>query len=215
MKVNLTQGGRQLSADELSALLSLDAQESQEGMYKSLSSSKSAGLHRDAKNNRAVGVEKRSLFADAEHLKAMDKIHAWVCVRERTRKECYKRLVEIEFEPRVASHAVERAVECGLIDEVRYTSAYIKGKVRAGWGRGRIVRSLEENGISQETIAECSEFFATPYEEYERALKEIDKRPARSKNPKATYVRRLLQKGYSQDIALRAVNEYLYGANAR
>lgn len=182
MKVNLTQGGKQLSADELSALLS--------------SSGSSA------------------LFESTEHLKAMDKIHAWVCVRERTRKECYKRLVELDYEPDVAARAVERAVECGLIDEVRYTSAYIKGKVRAGWGRGRIVHSLEENGISQDVISECAEFFATPHEEYERALKEIDRRPARSKNPKATYVRRLLQKGYAQDIALRAVNEYLYGANA-
>ncbi len=177
MKLNISKGGKCLSAEELSSLISNDA------------------------NN--------SLFEGESHLKAMDKIHSLVCVRERTRKECYERLLSNEFQPDVARKAVVRAVECGLIDEERYAAAFIRGKVNSGWGQGRIVRQLEENGVDSTTVQSCAYLFPRPEEEYSRAYHELEKHPARSKNPRATYLRRLAQKGFSSDISIRAVNDFL------
>ena len=42
-------------------------------------------------------------------------------------------------------------------------------------------------------------------------MHELSKRSVRSKNPRATLTRRLLQKGYSPELANRAVEEFMYG----
>lgn len=149
------------------------------------------------------------LFSDEQHCKAMDKIAALARIRERTPKECLERLLAAGFEQEVAEHAVSRAVECGLVDESRYAAALIKGKVHQGWGRRKILMRLAQDGVSAQAIDACSDCFASEQEEYEQALLELGKKSVRSKNPRATLVRRLLQKGYSQDMALRAVDEFI------
>lgn len=146
---------------------------------------------------------------DSEHRQAMDKIAALVNVRERTAKECRRRLIEAGYEHDVAMRAVESALRCGLIDDKRYAAALIKGKVHQGWGKRKILMRLEEDGVSYEDIAACSDLFASPDEEYERAMYELAKKSARSQNPRATLTRRLLQKGYSMDLATRVVSDFM------
>ncbi|MGN0072849.1 MAG: regulatory protein RecX [Coriobacteriales bacterium] len=153
------------------------------------------------------------LFLEQEHIKAMDKIAALVRVRERTPKELLGRLVEGGFSPEVAQEAVDSAVRCGLVDEERYAAALIRGKVSQGWGRAKIMARLRQDGVSPSAIERCSQYFATPQQEYERALYELGKRSVRSKNPRATLTRRLVQKGYSPELANRAVEEFMYGAS--
>ena len=149
------------------------------------------------------------LFDDKDHCRAMDKIAALLNVRERTAKECKCRLVEAGFEEHVACEAVDRALACGLIDEHRYAASLIKGKVRQGWGKKKILMRLQEDGVSTDTIQACSGYFATPQEEYERALYELEKRSVNSKNPRATLTRRLLQKGYAAELVNRAVSDFM------
>ena len=149
------------------------------------------------------------LFDTAEHRRAMDKIAALVNVRERTAKEVRGRLAQAGFEDAVAQEAVECAVRCGLIDEHRYAAALIKGKVRQGWGKRKILMRLQDDGVDADTIQECSDLFASPEEEYERAMSELAKRSVRSKNPRATLTRRLLQKGYSNELVTRAVSDFM------
>ena len=156
-----------------------------------------------------LDYEPGSLFKSDEHIKAMDKIHSLVCVRERTAKEIRTRLLDTGFDRDVVEGAVASALKCGLIDEERYAAALISGKVHQGWGRAKIMRRLEEDGVDYQTVAKCSQYFATPAEEYERAMRELEKRSVRSKNPRATLTRRLLQKGYSADLTNRAVNDFI------
>ena len=149
------------------------------------------------------------VLASKEHCKAMDKIAALVKVRERTAHECLVRLEEAGFEHDVAQRAVQRAVECGLVDDHRYAAALIKGKVNQGWGKRKIVMRLQQDGVSDAVVSDCEGLFATSQEEYDHAMRELGKKSARSKNPRVTLVRRLLQRGYSQDLALRAVNDFM------
>lgn len=157
------------------------------------------------------GIQAGSGFvlASKEHCKAMDKIAALVKVRERTAHECLVRLEGAGFESDVAQRAVQRAVECGLVDDQRYAAALIKGKVNQGWGRRKIVMRLQQDGVSDEVVFACEGLFASGQEEYERAMHELGKKSVQSKNPRATLVRRLLQRGYSQDLAFRAVDDFM------
>lgn len=149
------------------------------------------------------------LFDTKDHRRAMDKIAALVNVRERTAKECRIRLAEAGFEDGLTQEVVDRALACGLIDEQRYAAAFIKGKVRQGWGKKKILMRLQEDGVGTDTIQACSQYFASPQEEYERALFELAKRSVNSKNPRATLTRRLLQKGYSAELTNRAVSDFM------
>lgn len=177
MKLNLTQGGKQVDIAKLFECMDVQ----QEGLS----------------------------FSSAEHSKAMDKIAALVKVRERTPNECLARLTQAGFEDDIARHAVERAVECGLVDEQRYAAALVKGKVNQGWGRRKIMMRLEADGVSVAAIEACCDLFPNEQLEYERAMHELGKKSVRSKNPRATLVRRLIQKGYGQDLAVRAVDDFM------
>ena len=137
----------------------------------------------------AMEEDSTPLFAQREHNKAMDKIAALLRVRERTPKELHRRLLDAGFEEEVVRGAVDAALRCGLVDE----------------GRSKIMARLRDDGVSSWAIEACSELFATPEQEYERAMHELSKRSVRSKNPRATLTRRLLQKGYSPELANRAV----------
>ena len=159
----------------------------------------------------AMEEDNTPLFAQREHNKAMDKIAALLRVRERTPKELHRRLLDAGFEEEVVRGAVDAALRCGLVDERRYAAALIRGKVSQGWGRSKIMARLRDDGVSSWAIEACSELFATPEQEYERAMHELSKRSVRSKNPRATLTRRLLQKGYSPELANRAVEEFMYG----
>lgn len=147
--------------------------------------------------------------SDEDHCRAMDKLASLVNVRERTAKECRQRLRDAGFEDDVADCAVESALRCGLVDDKRYAAALIKGKVRQGWGKRKILMRLEEDGVSYDDVLSCADLFASPDEEYERAMHELAKKSVRSQNPRATLMRRLLQKGYSMDLATRAVSDFM------
>lgn len=144
----------------------------------------------------------------------MEKINALIAVRERNLKEVRERLSSSGFTPEEIDDALETAVRVNLIDEERYARAFIRGKVHSGWGRVKIVARLRANGIGEETIASCSDDFGSPDDEYRSALLELSKRSTTSKNPYATYMRRLLSRGYSYDLATRVVRDYLSGSTS-
>lgn len=149
------------------------------------------------------------MVSATRHIEAMDKINDLVSVRERTAKEVRSRLATYGFADDEIDDAVETALRVGLINEERYARAFIRGKQHKGWGRGKIVQRLRADGVDDETIDACSIEFSDPEEEFARALHEIERHPSHSKDPYASYMRRLLGKGYSMDIARRAVKEFL------
>lgn len=201
MKLKITKGGKQVDLNELFSDNPRFSPE--EAEYDGLEGSLRSDLSRGAASSAP------SLFPDSDYLKAMDKLHNLVCVRERSAAESYERLIKHGFEPKIARKAIDRAVECGLISDERYAQAYVRGKLRSGWGKNKILGGLRANGIDEASIASCDYLFPSKDEELSRAIEELAKRPACSKNPRMTYIRRLVQKGYSQDVAYRAVNDYV------
>jgi regulatory protein len=139
----------------------------------------------------------------------MEKIASLIAVRERSIIETHERLGKSGFTPEEADDAVATALRVGLINEERYTRAFIRGKAHSGWGKQKIIQRLHASGVDDETIRLCEDEFSSPDQEYEQAKNEIAKRPARSNDPYATYMRRLIGKGYSRDIATRVVKDFL------
>lgn len=143
------------------------------------------------------------------HIAVMDKITALSNVRERSRKETRERLARSGFSEEEIQDGIDTALRVGLISDERYARSFIRGKVHAGWGRGKIIRRLEECGVDSSVISACQNEFASPEEEYERAFHELEKRSCHAADPYASYMRRFLSKGYSHEVSRRAVHDYL------
>ena len=139
----------------------------------------------------------------------MEKINALVGVRERTAKEMRERLSKCGFTPEEVEDAVETGLRVNLINEERYARAFIRGKTHSGWGRVKIITRLQANGVDEETIALCADEFSSPQDEYQVAMGELRKRAAHSKNPHATYMRRLVGRGFSYELSARVVHDFL------
>ena len=80
------------------------------------------------------------MVTSQRHSEAMEKINVLVGVRERSVKEVRERLASCDFTHEEVEDAIETAVRVNLINEERYTRAFIRGKTHSGWGRVRFSR---------------------------------------------------------------------------
>ena len=160
-------------------------------------------------NQKGSGSHPEVQASSDRHQAAMKKIGALVNVRERCEKEVRERLARAEFTPEEIDDAVATALRYSIISDERYARSFIRGKTNLGWGRLKITQQLERNGISDAIITSCQDEFSSADGEYERALHELERRPTHAKNPRSSLMHRLVNKGYSFDVANRAVSEYL------
>ena len=126
-------------------------------------------------------------------------------VRDRCELELRQRLAEEGFEPDEVSDAVARAVRCGLVDDMRFADARIRKLVRDGKGVGGIRRDLEARGIDLYRVPGWPEEYLGPDpNEMARALALLERRPSRSSNPARGSYQKLVQNGYSSEVAMKA-----------
>lgn len=119
------------------------------------------------------------------------------------------RLLREEYPPEEVESALQRAVACGIVDDVRYADVLISGRLRAGRGLKGIEEELERNDIQAKDIAGWPEEYIDRYgDELTRAVHILEKNPPRSKSPHDSAYRRLLGKGYSSDIASKAASRW-------
>lgn len=171
-----------------------------------------------------------------DETKAFEKVSRLACARERGSRELIDRLVRDGFSREVAESAVQRALDCGLIDDVRYGAVLIRTRVSQGRGRKGIEDELERAGIAATDIPGWpEEFFSVddfdPFrvnanaeddvvgctfgcessdeQEVERALALLRRKPPRSKNIQASAYRKLVTKGYSTSVASAATRRFM------
>ncbi len=142
--------------------------------------------------------------------KAFAKIQRLACVRERCESELRARLVRDGFAADDADAAIRRAVACGLVDDLRYAGVLIRSRVAQGRGKSGIVAELEHAGIDASSVPGWpDEFFPEDApSEVERALDLLRRKPSRSKDVRGAAFRRLVGKGYSQQVAYDAARRY-------
>ncbi|MCD8199881.1 MAG: recombination regulator RecX [Coriobacteriaceae bacterium] len=149
------------------------------------------------------------MVAPERHAAAMDKIVELASVRERCLSELSDRLAKAGFTPEETSDALETAVRCGLVDEERFARAFIRGKLHSGWAQNRIERSLRQKSIPDDVLERCQDEYPSASEDLSRALAELSRKQSHASDKYASYMRRLVSKGYSYDVARQAVKTFL------
>lgn len=199
------------------------------------------GLHSKSRarlrlQNASLSLEPIMAERTEDETKAFEKVTRLACARERSSRELVDRLVRDGFSREVAKSAVQRALDCGLIDDVRYGAVLIRTRVSQGRGRKGIEDELERAGIAASDIPGWSEeFFSVddfdPFrvnanaedgvvgcsfgsesgdeQEIERALALLHRKPPRSKNVQASAYRKLVTKGYSTSVANAATRRFM------
>lgn len=163
---------------------------------------------------------------NAEQEEAFTKVKRWALVRERGTHELVERLMRDDYSREDAQAAVQRAVDCGLVSDIRYGEALVRGRISKGKGRHGIEQELERAGIAPSSIpgwpeeffgaagqlndgADYGDVSASEDVEFERAMACLRRKPPRSKNPQASAYRSLVSKGYASSVASRAAREFV------
>jgi regulatory protein len=129
-------------------------------------------------------------------------------VRERSAAGMLKRLAEDGIPNDISKLAIDRAIACGLIDDKRFAEAYVRSKLALGWGKRRIERELEGNGIDPSQLECCPEGCFTDESELERAMGELGRFHTSARNPQEARFRRLHSKGYDVSVIKKALAAY-------
>lgn len=168
--------------------------------------------------------------------RAFEKVKRLACARERGSRELVERLMRDGFPRDVAESSVQRALDCGLVDDVRYGTVLVRTRVSQGRGRKGIEDELDRAGIVAGDIPGWPEEFFAPESfdpfrldgdtqdglmcggygcgssdesEVERALALLRRKPPRSKNVRASAYRKLVAKGYSSSVASAATRRFM------
>ena len=101
--------------------------------------------------------------------------------------------------------ALKEAVRIGLINDVRWGEMRASAMMRKGIGILRIERELRDNGINPSAIDGWPEAYTERFgSEYDRAFRYLQKNPPKAKNIRSSAYGKLVRKGFSPDIAMRA-----------
>lgn len=124
--------------------------------------------------------------------------------REQVSKRMRERLIREGFSEQATEQALCRAINCGLIDDMRYGAALVRTRVNAGKGVRGIYIELEMLDIHCAPAELCPDHTFDDEEELQRALTSLERKPPTSKNKREGAYRRLIAKGYESSIASRA-----------
>ena len=89
----------------------------------------------------------RSKQSDADRDQAdsaFAKIQRLLCIREHASALLHKRLLSSGYDDRIASEAVQRAINCGLVSDERYADVLVRSRLSQGKGLRGIAFELEQ-----------------------------------------------------------------------
>ncbi|MCL2403575.1 MAG: RecX family transcriptional regulator [Coriobacteriia bacterium] len=144
---------------------------------------------------------------EAAYEEARKCAHRIIKARDKTSHDLLKRLQEKGHSLTLSKKVVERFIEVGLVDDERYTELYIRSAQYSNKGWKRIVQELKQRGIE-------TEYLESPLdeEEIERAITVAARLNLETHKDKEKALRRLINKGFSLDIAKQAISELSLGA---
>ena len=105
------------------------------------------------------------------------------------------------------------ALDAGYISDERFAHALVNGKARLGWGRGRIEWELRRFGIDILTLEGYPAAFYEDEDDLQRAVGVLIRFHTRSKNMREAQYRHLVNKGFSADIAQKALTQLTHSAS--
>lgn len=137
---------------------------------------------------------------------AFAKIQRLLCIREHASALLYKRLLSSGYDDRIASEAVQRAIDCGLVSDERYADVLVRSRLSQGKGLRGIAFELDQAGIDPQTVPAYQEalYRDSGPDELARALSLLAAKPPKAKRIHEAAYRKLVQKGYESGVAASA-----------
>jgi regulatory protein len=132
--------------------------------------------------------------------------------RARTRSELAKELREKSFSDDVATEALDRLEEVGLINDDDFAKTWVSSRHKSkGLAGGVLRQELRKKGIADDTVVEALGEISQE-EEYESAMKLAAKKyRALQREDRDTQIRRLVgflaRKGYPSNLCYRVAKE--------
>lgn len=123
--------------------------------------------------------------------------------------EAKAKLVDDGYAPSTIDDVIERAQRGRLLDDKRFADVFIRSKISAGWGSGRIERELSRRGVDVREISGWPEDYLDAGEEHGRAYELASRRRLTGKNDYAKIVRFLVGRGFSMRDATDAAKRVL------
>ena len=147
--------------------------------------------------------------AHDEHA-AFKKIERLVKVRDRSTHEVIQRLLKDNYEQDAISSAIDKALRCGYLDDVRFADALIRSRLRAGKGLTGIIAELKRNGINPEYDLDNfpDAYLALFPNQKDSAIALLCKKPPRAKNRLQAAYAKLIRSGYPSSLASEAAREW-------
>ena len=140
---------------------------------------------------------------------AWEKVCSLGSRRDYSSKELDDRLKRNGYTSSVRELVVKRALSCGLIDNDRFASAYIRTKLAAGWGERRIALELSHKGIELGDVPGWPEEFIDPDNEVDRALSLLERKSLPRGDAYGKLMRFLVSRGFRMGCARAAVERRL------
>ena len=146
-------------------------------------------------------------------------LKAWnLCIRklatkDRTRKEMYDILLKDgTLDTKQMNDMIEKLEQKGYINDTSYMANYIERKIDLSEGKQKIIHELVKKGIDYDTIKEALESYDDDNEKSKakRFISKIEKtmKAGSVKMKKQMLISRLVNKGFSFDIAKDVVSHY-------
>lgn len=143
----------------------------------------------------------------SEYERCKAKLLRLVSVSERCEHDVRVRLAREGFDGDTVDRVIEHALSLKLIDDERFAGMYVRSKLLSGWGRARIERELASRGIVLSLLPGYPEEFYGDEDEMERARAFAQNFHSSAKNKRDALYRKLLNKGFSIDVASRICAE--------
>lgn len=140
---------------------------------------------------------------------ALERIAALVERRDYAVREAEGRLCRDGYGTAAREAAVARARACGLLDDARFSAAYVRSKLSAGWGERRIALELSRRGIELDDVPGWPDEFLDRDGEPARAYALLERRRVPERNAYGKLMRFLLARGFPAGVAREAVERRL------
>ena len=160
------------------------------------------------------GIKSRKKSFDSEERfdseqDAFNRIVTFLNVAERSEKQIREKLKRSGYSEKAIEGAVQRALSCSLLDDMRFADILIRSRLSQGRGVTGIERELRENSIEPYSIVGWPEEYCSSLDdEDERAFQFILKHPTNAKNLRDSAYKKLVSKGFSSTAAANAARRY-------
>lgn len=153
-------------------------------------------LGRDAVEEGLRGVELRL---------AKERALSLLGYREHSAAELRRKLTDNGYPRSTVEAVVDRLVEIELVDDRRFACSWARSRVMSGYGARRIKHELAKRGINPDLVEEALDEVIDPDEEVHRARAALRGRTAQDRASRDRLLRRLVARGFSLQVALRAL----------